>query len=153
MKVNQSKFNVIVIIASVMCIVPFVFGAIIGLDLLETRSLDSEKLTSYTLCFLIVGLTQLGVASFFRYQYRRLDSRSSDGSVDDGKAYANYLTGIIIFFALCESISVLGFVLYYQGGDRMWALVFPAISLLAMMFFFPKKIELEDYLKQLQKSE
>jgi len=80
----------------------------------------------------------LALANFFLIKYipKMLGSRSVE----------QLLTTTIITLALCESVAVLGLVLFLLAGNAMDFYLFMFLSLFYFWFFFPKYQDWEDRL-------
>ena len=62
----------------------------------------------------------------------------------DGPPFiAKYATAVIVSLALSESIGIYGFVLFLLGGGFKTLYIFIAVSALAMVFYRPKREEME----------
>jgi len=56
---------------------------------------------------------------------------------------AKYATAMVVSLALSESIGIYGFVLFLLGDNFRTLYIFVGISALAMLFYRPKREELE----------
>jgi len=57
------------------------------------------------------------------------------------------MTAAVITYAFCESIAVLGLVLYFLGGSSTDFYVFMVISLFFFSVYFPKYERWEEWMK------
>ena len=62
---------------------------------------------------------------------------------NQSSALAKYTTAVIISLALCESIGIYGLLLFFLGDTFQTLYVFIGIAALGMIFYRPKKEELE----------
>jgi hypothetical protein len=62
------------------------------------------------------------------------------------------MTAAVITYAFCESIAVLGLILYFLGGSPTDFYVFMLISLFFFSVYFPKYSRWEEWMKDRYKS-
>jgi hypothetical protein len=98
-----------------------------------------------------VSFVVLGTAFFLRRRMLKvppagmetdISSSETDGPLKVSGA-GKYVSSVIISLALCESVGIYGLVLFFVGDSTQILYSFIAISAAAMLYFRPKKEELE----------
>jgi hypothetical protein len=98
-----------------------------------------------------VSIVVLGIAFFLRRRMlgvtpasMETDTFSSGTDVPPKTSGAGkYVSSVIISLALCESVGIYGLVLFFVGDSSEILYTFIAISAAAMLYFRPKKEEME----------
>lgn len=136
----QQQFKTTNYIGLVMIVSVFIYAGLvltidkgyIGFKIRPTINLGTLTIIKYIL--LVVAL--------FHYFFLRFFQKFSLKS-------ANYLPpGAIIIFALCETVSIYGLILFFMSGNSMDFYIFMLISLLYFYLFYPKYADWERLWKQ-----
>jgi hypothetical protein len=97
-------------------------------------TLDPQTVTLIKYAFLALAAAQFGIIKAFQ---KILPTRSVE----------NLSMAAILTFALCESVAVLGLVLFLLAGNSMDFYIFMVISLGFFYLFFPKYEQWEERLR------
>jgi F0F1-type ATP synthase membrane subunit c/vacuolar-type H+-ATPase subunit K len=62
-----------------------------------------------------------------------------------GKGIQRFLVATIVTYVLCESIAILGLVLFLSGGDPFDFYLLAGLSLILLMLYFPRYSQWEDW--------
>lgn len=100
--------------------------------------------------FYVVSVIVFFLAHFIRKKTMQ-DNRISAQLYKDRKEFSNqpshmvkYTVAVMASLAMAESIAIFGLVLFFIGADYQTFYIFLAISALAMVYFRPKRAELEE---------
>ncbi|MGO9118842.1 MAG: hypothetical protein ACLQPD_14685 [Desulfomonilaceae bacterium] len=99
--------------------------------------------------FILLAAVALVLAYFLRKTM--LAARSAKSSVQAGAApsfFGQYMTALIISFAISEAIAILGLSLLFLGEGLPIVYAFMAVSALSMFFFRPDRDELEEFVNR-----
>lgn len=101
--------------------------------------------------FFCVGAVTFFIAFFVRRTMFSVRVGLPKSKLNAAPFVAKYATAVIISLALSESIGIYGFVLFLLGGGFKTLYTFIGISALAMVFYRPKREEIERLAKVYKK--
>jgi protein-S-isoprenylcysteine O-methyltransferase Ste14 len=99
--------------------------------------------------FILLAAGALVLAYFLRKTM--LTARSAKSSVQAGAAlsfFGQYVTALIISFAISEAIAIFGLILLFLGEGLPIVYAFMAVSALSLFFFRPDRDELEEFVNR-----
>jgi hypothetical protein len=98
----------------------------------------------------IVVIVTLVITYFFRKIMLSGNSGQSESNVDNLKLFESqapfipkYTTAIIVSLSLSESVGIYGLILFFLGDKYQTLYIFIGISALAMIYFRPKREDIE----------
>jgi hypothetical protein len=98
-----------------------------------------------------VSFVVLGTAFFLRRRMLKVTPASMETDISSSgndpslraPGAGKYVSNVVISLALCESVGIYGLVLFFVGDSTEILYTFIAISAAAMLYFRPKKEEME----------
>jgi len=93
--------------------------------------------------FFAVGAVTFFIAFFLRRTMLSVRAGLPKSKLNAAPFVPKYATAVIVSLALSEGIGIYGFVLFLLGDSFQTLYTFIAVSALAMVFYRPKRVELE----------
>jgi len=109
-------------------------------SVLTSVEADQESLFGYFVTLGVLAAVEI-IGTFI---FRRVFMRVSSGSISPEKALGRYRTTLIVSVAVLMSVNLYGIIILVEFGNRPYALIFFAASIIAIILVKPRKNVLEN---------
>jgi uncharacterized protein YejL (UPF0352 family) len=89
--------------------------------------------------FLVTGLTEVGIALFFRIRMLQPAAETLQEKPDDQTAVARWRVGNILSFVILDSVLLYGVALRFLGGTTWQSLPFYFVGIALMLAWWPRR--------------